>query len=124
MNCDTVQTIVGFLTAKDAARIAPTSKLFAKTVRSNICVVVEEAVCWGEATPDMTWDGQQNTGQDPCFRFHFVETKVNAQMLANKLKLTNKRTFLVRCGLQKDFSNLGWRNYRERRLSSNWFYVC
>ena len=141
MNCDTVQTIVGFLTAKEAAGVARTSKLFAKTVRNNVCIVVEEEVCWGEATPGMTWEGQEQTdGQSPAFRLHFVETKEKAKELANKLKL-NKRTFLVRCGLQKDFTHIGWWNYGEEtipgnygydswdkgpdvRMSLNWFYVC
>jgi hypothetical protein len=117
--------VVGYLDAKEAANFALTSKILSSEVKKNVCVVVQEYVCWGEAKSGMNWEGQEKTkGQHPSFLEHYASTKENAMTLANKLK-KKPLVFNVKIGLQKDFVHMGWWNYGHGitcRLSGKWFY--
>ena len=124
MNSDVARVVFGYLSPTEAATLALTCKFYAAEAKRNVCVVVEEFICWGEVTPGMTWDKQKKTtGQHPSWRQHHASTKANAVALAGEL-LKKKLVFSVRVGFQQDFVGLGWWNYRKCRISEKWFYKC
>ena len=123
VNADTAQHILRYLGGRDAASVAQTSKLFAAEVRKNLYIVVEEHVCWGEAVPGMTWNGQRETdGHWPGYDVHYAVTKENALALA-KDRQRGEQVFCVRVGLRKDFAEMYWGNYNEFQRSDAWVYV-
>ena len=130
MNSDVASVVFGYLSPTEAVNLSLTCKFFATEAKKNQCVVVEEHICWGEATSGMTWTGQQKSeGQTPCFQAHYASTKANAVALAGEL-LKKKLVFSVRVGFQQDFAGgftfrlVGFRmfDYNTCRRSDKWFY--
>ena len=68
---------------------------------------------------------QENTrGQKPIFIRHYATTRKEAIALATKIQ-KKPHVFAVKCGLQKDFNDMGWWNYDfkdKKRKSNKWFY--
>ena len=88
-------------------------------------MVVSESIAWGKVTPDMTWEKQLETqGQQPGFTIEYAVTKERAINEARKCKAKGKLVFSVKCGLQTDFSGMGWMNYDQQSLSEHWFFRC
>ena len=124
MNADTAQSILSFLATRDGASLAQTCKFMRKEVTKNICIVVDEHICWGEVKPGMNWKKQEQTsGQHPGFQVHYASTKKNALALVEERK-KNKRVFAVNVGFLDDFRKLQWSNYDlgvNYRKNGKWF---
>ena len=122
MNNASLQTVFNFLTPQEAARFGSTCTMVRHEVLKNMCVVVIEAILWGEAVPGMTWENQENTkGQKPVYNQLFSSTKTNACKLAEKVR-KNKGVFGVKIGYQRDFQDMCWQNFEEYRVNGPWFY--
>ena len=111
---------MSFLTPKETATLAQTCKQFRNEAAKNVCIVVREHVFWGQATPGMTWEKQdQTSGQRPGYETHYASTKQNALALAEELKKDTK-TFAVKVGFARDFHGIDWWNFDQYRQCGRW----
>ena len=125
VNSGPFSTILGFLDGKQSANLAQTHSYCRAQVKKNVCIVVEQHVCWGKATAGMTWEKQEKSkGQHPGYQVYYASNKTEAIALTEKL-LQKELVFAVTCGFQKDFRNMGWWNFSHQfnfRLNGKWFY--
>lgn len=125
LNSDTFQSILHFLTAKETANLAQTSSVQRNECVKNMCIIVDEHICWGNVKPGMTWEKQEQTrGQRPGYQVHYASTIKSAESMVKELQKKPK-VFAVKVGFLKDFRNLHWSNYSvglNLRKIGKWFY--
>ena len=105
MNADQVQSMLSFLTRRDASMLAQTNKFFREQVVKNNCRVISHKVCRGEAEPGKKWADYYESYKGRQERMEYVTTKENAVVLFNNYR-ADPQFFYV--GIYHFHAELGW----------------